>query len=79
MRMEGLLHLVCKGLWPPKKDGIGPLCDVEVVETMVSRIGDGGLGGGNSPVVTTVVGIEEFLEGVTTFVSIVVCDTIWRS
>jgi hypothetical protein len=61
------------------KDGIGPLCEVEVVETMVARTGDGGLGGGNSPVVTTVVGIEEFPEGVTTFVSIAVCDTVWHS
>jgi hypothetical protein len=60
-------------------DGIGPLCEVEVVETMVARTGDGGLGGGNSPVVTTVVGIEEFPEGVTTLVSIVVCDTVWHS
>jgi hypothetical protein len=52
------------------RDGIGPLCDVEAVETMVARTGDGGLGGGNSPMVTTVVGIEEFSEGVTTFVSL---------
>jgi hypothetical protein len=37
---------------------------------MVARTSDGGLRGGNSPVVTTVVGIEEFPEGVTTFVSI---------
>jgi hypothetical protein len=38
---------------------------------MMARTNDGGLGGGNSPMVTTVVGIEEFPEGVTTFVSIV--------
>jgi hypothetical protein len=43
---------------------------------MVAWIGDSGLGGGNSPVVTTVVGIEEFPEGVTTFVSIATCDTV---
>jgi hypothetical protein len=61
------------------KDKIGPLCEVEVVETMVARTSDGGLRGGNSPVVTTVVGIEEFPEGVTTFVSIVAWDTIWHS
>ena len=61
------------------KDGIGPLCDVEAVETMVAWTGDGGLGGENSPVVTTIVGIEEFPEGVTTFVSIVVCNTVWHS
>ena len=58
------------------KDGIGPLCDVEVVETMVARTDDGGLGGEDSPVVTTVVGIEEFPEGVTTFISIVMCNTV---
>jgi hypothetical protein len=39
-------------------DRIGPLCEVEEVESMVARTNDGGLGGGNSPVVTTVVGIE---------------------
>jgi hypothetical protein len=56
-------------------DGIGPLFEVEVVETMVAQTGDGGLGGGKSPVVTTVVGIEEFPEEVTTFVSIA-CATL---
>ena len=61
------------------RDGIRPLCDVEAVETMVDRTGDGGLGGGNSPMVTTVVGIEEFPGGVTVFVSITACDTIWNS
>jgi hypothetical protein len=60
-------------------DGIIPLCEVEAVDTMVAQIGDGGLGGGNSPVVTTIVGIEEFPEGVTTFVSITVCNTVWHS
>jgi hypothetical protein len=67
-----------KGVVAAVRDGIGPLCDVEVVETMVAPTDDGGLGGGNSPVVTTVVGIEEFPEGVTTFVSIVACDTVWH-
>jgi hypothetical protein len=61
------------------KDGIGPLCEVVLIETMVARINDDGLGGESSPVVTTVMGIEEFPEGVTTFVSIFVCSTIWRS
>jgi hypothetical protein len=61
------------------KDDIGPLYDVEVVETMVARTGDGGLGGENSLVVTTIVGIEEFPEGVTTFVSIAVWDIVWCS
>jgi hypothetical protein len=68
-----------KGVVAATIDGIRPLCEVEVVETMVARTSDGGLGGGNSPVVTTVVGIEEFPEGVTTFVSIVACDTVWHS
>ena len=56
-----------------------PLCEVEVVETMVARTGDSGLVGGNSHMVTIVVGIEEFPEGVTTFVSIALCNTVWHS
>jgi hypothetical protein len=59
--------------------GIRPLCEVEVVDTMVAQTGDGGIGGSNSPVVTTIVGIEEFPKGVTTFFSIAECDTIWHS
>ena len=58
------------------KDGIRPLWDVVVVETIVARTSDGGLGGEKSLVVTTVVGIEEFPEGVTTFISIVMCNTV---
>jgi hypothetical protein len=65
-----------KGVVAAAKDGIRPLCDVEVVETMVARTSDDGLGGENSPVVTNVVGIEEFPEGVTSFVSIAVCNTV---
>jgi hypothetical protein len=65
-----------KGVVATTKDGIRPLCDVETIETMVAQTDEGGLGGGNSPVVTTVVGIEEFTEGVTTFVSIAACDTV---
>ena len=65
-----------KGVVAAAIDGIRLLCEVEVVETMVARIGDSGLGGGNFPMVTTVVRIEEFPEGVTTLVSIVACDTI---
>jgi hypothetical protein len=68
-----------KGVVAAAIDGIKPLCEVEAVETMVAQTSDGGLGGGNSLVVTTVVGIEEFLEGVTTFVSIAMCDTVWHS
>jgi hypothetical protein len=59
-------------------DGIRPLCEVEAIETMVAQTGDGGLGGGNSPMVTTVVGIEEFPQGVIAFVSIATCDTVWH-
>jgi hypothetical protein len=68
-----------KGVVATAKDGIEPLCEVVAVKTMVARTDDGELGGEISPVVTTVVGIEEFPEGVTTFVSIVVCNTVWRS
>jgi hypothetical protein len=68
-----------KGVVVTAIDGIRPLLEVEVVDTMVSQTGDGGLGGGKSPVVTTVVGIEEFPEEVTKFVSIIACDTIWHS
>jgi hypothetical protein len=60
-------------------DGIGPLLEVEAVETMVAWTGDGGLGGGISLVVKTVVGIEEFPEEVASFVSIAACDTVWHS
>ena len=52
-------------------DGFSPLCDVVAVKTMVAQIDDGRLGD-DSPVVTTVVGIEEYPEEVTTFVSIAV-------
>jgi hypothetical protein len=65
-----------KGVVATTKDGIRPLCEVVAVETMVARTDDGGLGDEISLVVTTVVGIEEFPEGVTTFVSIVVCNTV---
>jgi hypothetical protein len=68
-----------EGVVAATKDRIKPLFEVEAVETMVARIDDSGLGGGTPPVVTTVVGIEEFLEEVETFVSIAACDTIWRS
>jgi hypothetical protein len=68
-----------KGVVATAKVGIRPLCDVEAVETMVARTDDSGLGGENSSVVTTVVGIEEFPEGVTAFVSIFVCNTVWCS
>jgi hypothetical protein len=53
------------------KDGFRPLCKVVAVETMVAQIDNGRLGD-DSHVVKTMVGIEEFPEEVTTFVSIVV-------
>jgi hypothetical protein len=65
-----------KGVVATTIDGIGPLLKVEAVETMVAQTGDSGLGGGIYPMVTTVVGIEEFPEEVATFVSIVACDTV---
>jgi hypothetical protein len=73
---EGPVTLGVKGVVAAVIDGIRPLCELEVVETMVPWTGDGGLGGGNSFVVTTVVGFEEFPEGVTPFVSIAACDTV---
>jgi hypothetical protein len=68
-----------KGVVAASKDGIGPLYEVVAVETMVAWTDNGGLGGESSPVVTTMLGIEEFPEGVTTFVSIAMCNTVWRS
>jgi hypothetical protein len=47
-----------KGALAAAIDEIRPLLEVESVETMVAQTGDGRLGGGISPVVTTVVGIE---------------------
>jgi hypothetical protein len=68
-----------KGVVAATKDGFGPLCEVVAVETMVAQTDDGRLGDDISPVVKTVVGIEEFPEGVTTFVSIAMCDIVWCS
>jgi hypothetical protein len=53
-------------------DGDGPLCDVVAAETMVARTIDKGNLGEASPMVTTVVGMEEFPVEVTTFVAIAV-------
>jgi hypothetical protein len=50
-------------------EGVGPLCDVVATETMVARTDDDKLGDA-SHVVEMVVGMEEFPEEVTTFVSI---------
>jgi hypothetical protein len=60
-----------KGVVAAAIDGVSPLCDVVAAETMVSSTDDGKLGDA-SPVVAMVVGMEEFPEEVTTFVSIAV-------
>jgi hypothetical protein len=67
----GPVALGVKGVVAAAIDGIDPLCDVVVAETMVAQINDGNLGD-DSPVVATVVGMEGFLEEVTAFVSIAV-------
>ena len=74
---EGPVALGVKGVVASAKDGIGPLCEVVVVETTVAQTNKGRLGY-ESLVVTIVVGIEEFLEEVATFVSIVAYDTVWH-
>jgi hypothetical protein len=51
-------------------DGVSPLCDVVVAEAMVAQTIDKGKLGEVSPVVTTVIGMEEFLVDVTEFGSI---------
>jgi hypothetical protein len=60
-----------KGVVAVAIDGFGPLCDVVVAETMVAQTDNGKLGD-DSPVVAIVVGMEEFPEEVTMFVSIAV-------
>jgi hypothetical protein len=67
----GPVTLGVKGVVVVTIDGIGPLCDVVAAETMVARTDDGKLGD-VAPVVATMVGMEEFPEEVTTFVSIAV-------
>jgi hypothetical protein len=67
----GLVALGVKGGVAAVIDGVGPLCDVVAVETMVARTDDDKLGYA-SPVVATVMGIEEFPEEVTMFVAIAV-------
>jgi hypothetical protein len=68
---RGPVALGVKGGVAATIDGDGPLCDVVAVETLVARTDDGKLGDA-SPVVTTVVGMEELPEEVTTFVAIAV-------
>jgi hypothetical protein len=60
-----------KGVVAAAIDGFGPLCNVVAAETMVAQTDDSKLGD-DSPMVAIVVGIEEFPEEVTAFVSIVV-------
>jgi hypothetical protein len=51
-------------------DGVGLLCDVVAAKTMVDWIVDKGKLGEASPVVATMMGMEEFPEEVTEFGSI---------
>jgi hypothetical protein len=66
-----LVALGVKGLVAATIDGVGPLCDIVVAETVVAHANDGKLGDA-SPVVSTVVGMEEIPEEVTEFGSITV-------
>ena len=52
-------------------DGVGPLCDVVAAETMVAQTIDKGKLGEASPMVVTVIGMEEFPEEVIEFGSII--------
>jgi hypothetical protein len=66
----GPVTLCVKGIVSTAIDGIGPLLEVGVVDTMVARTNDSGLGGGIPPLVEILVGIEEFPEEVAAFVSL---------
>jgi hypothetical protein len=67
----GSVALGVKGVVAATIDGFEPLCDVVAAETMVAWTDDDKLGDASS-VVETVVGMEEFSEEVTAFVSIAV-------
>jgi hypothetical protein len=67
----GPVALGVKGVVVFSIDGVGPLCDVVAVKTMVDWTDDSKLGD-DSHVVETVVGMEEFPEEVIAFVSIAV-------
>jgi hypothetical protein len=69
----GHVALCVKGAVVVAKERIGPLLEVEAVETVVARNGDGGVGGGTPPVTTIVVGISGFPEEEIGFASITVC------
>jgi hypothetical protein len=60
-------------------DGVGPLCDVVAAETVVARTADKGKLGEASPMVATVMGMEEFPDEVIEFGSIIVLGTDRRS
>jgi hypothetical protein len=64
----GPVALGVKGVVAAAINGIGPLCDVVADETMVAQTNDAKLGDA-SPMVETVVGMEEFPKEVTSFVS----------
>ena len=51
-------------------DGVSPLCNVVAAETMVAQTVDKGKLGEASPMVATVMGMEEFPDEVTEFGSI---------
>ena len=65
----GPIALGVKGFVASAIDGVGPLCDVVVAETIVARTNDSKLGDA-SPVVAMVVGMEEIPKEVTEFGSI---------
>ena len=67
----GPVALGVKGFVAAAIDGVGPLCDVVVAEIVVAQTVDGKLGDA-SPVVATMMGMEEFPEEVTEFGSITV-------
>ena len=67
----GPVALGVKGIVAIVIDEISPLCDIVAAKTMVAWTNDDKLGDA-SLVVAMVVGMEEFPEEVTTFVSIAV-------
>ena len=66
----GPVALGVKGGVATTIDGVGPLCDVVAAETMVARTVDKGKLGEASPVVATMMGMEEIPVEVTEFGSI---------
>ena len=66
----GPVALGVKGGVATAIDGVGPLCDVVAVETMVAQTADKGKLGETSPVLATMMGMEEFPAEVIEFGSI---------